>query len=307
MELRDIIIIGAGPAGLTAAIYAARYKLDVAVLTKEVGGMAATAHKVCNYPGFTSISGFELMQKMADQAEALEVPILHESVVKVSRQKDGTFVVSTAAHKQHHARKVIFTGGTERRKLDIPGEKELLGKGVSYCATCDGGFFRDKKVAVIGGSDAALTAALLLSEYATAVTIIYRKDRFFRAEPSWVDLVEKDDKITTVFEQEVEEIMGEDRVTGVRLTSGDELAVDGVFIEIGSVPNLRILHEIDVEVDGNYIVTDEHRETATHGLYAAGDVIKQPFKQIVTAAAHGAVAAFSAYQALKKEEKDDNS
>ena len=188
-EIFDVIIIGAGPAGLSAAIYAARYKLNIIVIGKEIGGYAAVAHKICNYPSYTAISGMELMQKVLNQVKELGVQILNEEVVKV-KGKDGNFIVETVKNK-YSAKKIIFSGGTTRQKLGVPDEEKYLGKGISYCATCDAGFFKNKIVAVVGGSDAALTSALLLSEYASKVYIIYKQEKFFRAEPHWIELVEK--------------------------------------------------------------------------------------------------------------------
>ena len=167
MNEYDLIIIGGGPAGLTAAIYAQRYKLKTAVFSKTIGGIAATAHKVLNYPSYEDIKGFELMKKFTDHAKNFGADILYNEILTVKRGKTG-FIVSTKKG-DYICKKVLLAMGTERRKLNVPGEAGLLGKGVSYCATCDGTFFKDKTVAVIGGSDAALTAALLLAEFATKV------------------------------------------------------------------------------------------------------------------------------------------
>ncbi len=294
--MKDVIIIGAGPAGMTAAIYAARYKLDTAILTKDIGGMAAESHKVCNFPSYVEISGMELMQKVQKQVEELDVPILFDEVTSVEKKEN--FIVNTK-ETIYESKKVIVASGTVRRKLDVPGEKEFLGKGVSYCATCDGAFFQDKIVAVVGGSDAALTAALLLTEYATKVYIIYRRDHFFRGEPVWIEQVIKHDKIEPVFNEEVKEINGDVFVESVLLKSGKKLEVGGVFIEIGSVPKLDIL-KMDVESERGYIVTNENKETNISGLYAVGDITKNPLKQIVTAAADGAIAAYDCYKSLKR-------
>ncbi len=197
-KIFDIIIVGAGPAGLASAIYSARYGLNVLIISKEVGGLASTAHKICNYPGFKEISGFELMNKFLEQVQDLNVPIIYEEVLKIEKNKEGIFVVESY-EKKYFSKKIIFAGGMIRKKLGVKGEEELYGKGVSYCATCDAGFFKNKKVAVIGGSDAALTSAILLSEYASEVYIIYRKDKFYRAEKAWVEIVEKNPKIKSIF------------------------------------------------------------------------------------------------------------
>ena len=295
----DLIIIGGGPAGLTAAIYAARYKINLLVLTREVGGLAATAHKICNFPSYETISGFDLMQKILVQTQKLGVPIEYKDVKSITKNGER-FKISTH-NGDYIAKKVIFTGGTEHLQLGIKGEAVYLGKGVSYCATCDAAFFKNKQVAVIGGSDAALTAALLLSEYCNKVYIIYRQDKFFRAEPSWIELVEKEKKIETLFNEELIEIGGSSKLELLKLKSGKDLQVDGVFIEIGSKPHLEMLDSLNITKDKNYIVVNQKQQTNVEGFYAAGDVTNNELKQIVTAAAQGAVASFNIFQELRRE------
>jgi len=296
----DLIIIGAGPAGLTAAIYASRYMVNLIVLTREVGGMAANAHKICNFPTYTEITGMEFMQKMHNQVDTMGVVIDYQDIQKIEKIDEGFKVISSS--RIFTCKKIIYTGGTQHQELDIKGEHELLGKGVSYCATCDAGFFKKKAVVVVGGSDAALTAALLLSEYADKVYIVYRKEKFVRAEPAWIDLVEKNKKIETIFNDEVVSIVGEKRVESIKLKSGKELSIDGIFIEIGSRPSITLLEGLGINHKDNYILTDPHQKTNIKGFYAAGDVTYGELKQIVTAAAQGALAAFNVYQELKKEE-----
>ena len=293
----DLIIIGGGPAGLTAALYAARYKINTLLITKEIGGYAATAHKVCNFPSYPEITGFELMKNMVDHVKEFNIEIINTEVKSVT--KDDLFTIE--ADKTYKAKKVIYAAGTTRRKLDIPGEEEFHGKGVSYCATCDGGFFKDKTVAVVGGSDAALTAALLLAEFATKVYIVYRKDKFFRAEPAWIELIEKSEKIECIFNEEVLEIQGNNTVENLKLKSGEDLKVDGIFIEIGSMPDLTPVKSLNIENRKGYITTDTHQHTNVKGFYAAGDITEIHLKQIITAAAQGAVAAYSVYNELKLE------
>lgn len=301
MEKYDLIIIGAGPAGLCAAVYAARYKLKVIVISKNAGGMAVAAYKICNFPSYGEIKGFELMQKFVKQVEDLKVPIIYEEIIKIEKKNKEFIVISEK--KKYNCKKVIFAGGTERLKLNVPGEKKFLGKGVSYCATCDAAFFKNKTVCVVGGSDAALTAALLLSEYVDKVYIIYRKEKFFKSEPAWVELVEKEKKIETIFNEEIAEIIGKNSVEEIKLKSGRLLKTNGVFIEIGSVPETKALDFLNLrKTDMGYIIIDKNQKTNVEGLYAAGDVIDSQLKQIVTAASQGAVAAFSVYQELKKEE-----
>jgi thioredoxin reductase (NADPH) len=302
----DVIIIGAGPAGLSAAIYAARYKLNAIVITKDIGGYAATAHRICNYPSYSQVSGMELMQKFLKHVESLRIKIFYEEVIKIeknSMKKDREFLVSTVS-KKYFAKKIIFAGGTAKINLNIPGEKDFLGRGVSYCSTCDGAFFRNKVVAVIGGSDSALTSALLLSDFSSKVYIIYRKEKFHRAEPHWIHLVKEKKNIEIIFNEEVVKIMGDKKVNSVKLKSGKELELDGVFIEAGFIPDIHYISSLKINMDENgYIITTKEQKTNVKGLYAAGDICDSELKQIVTAAAQGAVSAYYVYKELKDEEK----
>lgn len=300
MEEYDLIIIGGGPAGLSAAIYAARYKLKTGIFSKTIGGIAATAHKICNYPSYKEIKGFELMQKFIEQAKSLKVSIFYNEIIKIKRQEPG-FIVSTKK-ADYSCKKILIAIGTVRQKLNVPGEAGLLGKGVSYCATCDGSLFQDKIVAVIGGSDAALTSALLLAEYSTKVYIIYRKEKFFRAEPSWVDLVENNKKIECIFNEEVIKINGKEKVQSVDLKSGKNLKLDGIFIEVGSLPKIDFLSNLKIEQDEKgYILVDKNQKTNEKGIYAAGDITNNVLKQIITSGAEGAIAAYNIYQEIKKD------
>ncbi len=290
----DLIIIGAGPAGLTAGVYAARYKLKTLIIGELTGGLISEAYEVCNFPTYSKINGFELSQLMVKQVTNLGVEIKQEEVIEISG-----FTVKTN-YGSYSAKKLIIATGTKRRKLNVKGESEFLGKGVSYCATCDAAFFKNKIVAVIGGSDASLTAALLLSEFASKVYIIYRKSEFFRAEPAWVEQVMSNDKIKPVFNVNVIEIKGSKFVEGVKLDDGSELSLDGVFIEIGSVPDLKLINNLGLKNDNGYIIVNKKQETNINGVYAAGDITNNPLKQAVTACAEGAVAANSVYESLKK-------
>lgn len=298
----DLIIIGAGPAGLSAAIYAARYKLKVIVISKTSGGLAATAYRICNFPSYNEIRGFELMQKIIKQAEELKVPIIYEEIIKIKKNENGFAVFSDK--KEYSTKRIIFAGGTKKLKLNVPGEGKFLGKGISYCATCDAAFFKNKPVIVVGGSDAALTAALLLNEYASKVSIIYKKEKFFKAEPVWVELIEKERKIEIFFNEEIVEILGKDNIDKVRLKSGKLLKTNGIFVEIGSIPETNILKSLRLNLNENgYIISDKNQKTNLDGFYAAGDVTDSSLKQIVTAASQGAIAAFNVFQDIEKEKK----
>ena len=297
----DLIIIGAGPAGLSAAIYASRYNLNVLVVGDEPGGMAAEAYKVENYPGFKSVSGMELMNKFKEQVNGL-VDIKQEKIIEL--KKENNFVI-TAKDRVYKSKAVIVASGTKRRKLNIKGEKEFLGRGVSYCATCDAAFFRDKVVGVVGGNDAAAMSALLLAEYAKKVFIIYRKEKI-RAEPLRASQLEKNKKITIINNTNVIAVNGDKMMNSVTLdkefNENKELALDGLFIEIGSVPSTVLTKKLSINLDEEgYVIVDSAQKTNIEGFYAAGDITtnSNKFRQIITAASEGAIAAHSVYEFLK--------
>lgn len=297
-QVRDLLILGTGPAGLTAAVYGARYMLDTVVIGSSAGGQIAEAHKICNFPTYENISGMELTKRMVEQVKALDVPVLVENVEDIAKE-DGIYKVKTNK-RIHYAKKLIYSLGSAKKELGAPGEKDYVGKGVSYCATCDGAFFRDKTVAVVGGSDAALTASLLLADYAEKVYIIYRKDHFFRGEPVWVKEVEENPKIESLFNSEIKQILGKNMVEGVLLQDDTKLDVDGIFIEIGSNPNTSMPSKLGVELEKNFIKIDCLQRTNVKGFFAAGDVTNIPLKQAITAASQGAVAANTAYEEIKR-------
>jgi thioredoxin reductase (NADPH) len=295
----DLAIIGGGPAGLTAAIYGKRYGLNTVVLSDSFGGMMSTAHKICNYPGFNEIAGMDLSQKMIDQVTSLEVEIVFEKVIDVVN--NSSFFVVNTDQRTIKAKKVILAIGRARRKLNIKREEELTGKGVSYCATCDAGFYKEKVVGVIGGSDAAVTAAIMLSEIAKKVYIIYRKDQL-RAEKVWVDQVNNNKKIEVLYNQEVKELLGKEKLEKIKLLEDKELDVDGIFIEIGSIPNTELLKKIAVEIDENgYIKVNKDQKTNVSGIYACGDSTNSTtLKQVVTACSQGAICAYNCYLDIKE-------
>lgn len=300
MEKHDLVIIGAGPGAFSAAIYAARYKMDVIMIGQIPGGIASTAHDIRNYPGFEKISGMELMMKMINQAKKLEVPLKQDIVINIKKEENEEFLIETKKEKII-AKKIIISTGTQRRELNIPREKELTGKGVSYCATCDAGFYQGKIAGVIGGGDAALTAALLLAKFAEKVYIIYRKPEFTKAEVSWVKDVKENDKIEVLFNSEVEELIGENKLEKVKLKDEKEIKLNGLFIEIGGTPNTKLAEELELELENGEIVVDKHQKTNVPGIFAAGDVTTRPFKQIATAVGDGATACYTAFKELRKE------
>ncbi|MBS3076453.1 FAD-dependent oxidoreductase [Candidatus Pacearchaeota archaeon] len=292
----DLIIIGAGPAGLTAAVYSARFKIKTLVLGSLPGGLAGEAHEVCNFPSYGKISGMELMMKMVKQVQDLGVQIKSEEVENIKQGK--TFEIKTKKNS-YTAKKLIIATGSERRKLNAPREKELLGKGISYCATCDSGFYKDKIVAVIGGGDAALTASLLLSRFAKKVYIIYRKDKFSRGDPTWVDQAEKTKNIEFIFNSEITNLFGKSSLEEIEINGKEKIKVDGLFIEVGSVPNTKLAEMLKLKLSHGYIEVDKNQKTNVDGVYAAGDITNNPLKQIVTACAEGAIASQTAYKELQ--------
>jgi thioredoxin reductase (NADPH) len=297
-NIYDLIIIGAGPAGLTAATYAARYKLNTLVIGNTHGGLISEAYEVCNFPSYEKIKGFELGEKMMQQVLNLGVKVERENVLEISKKE--FFNVQTDL-KNYSSKKILIATGTERRKLGVKGEKEFQEKGISYCATCDSGLYKDKVVAVVGGSNSALTSALLLAEYAKKVYLIHRGKGFERAEPSWADIVVRNEKIEKIFNSNITEIYGNARVEGIKLDTGREIKLDGVFIEIGSAPCERFSGQLGVEMQKGYIAVNKKQETNIEGVYAAGDITNNEMKQAVTACGEGAIAVHSIYEKIKLE------
>ncbi|RLG12430.1 hypothetical protein DRN73_02480 [Candidatus Pacearchaeota archaeon] len=300
MNKYDLIIVGSGPAGLTAGIYSARYNLNFLVIGSLGGGTISEAHKVCNYPSQNNISGFELSQKMINHLKELGGEVKQEEVIQIKSEKNQ-FLVKT--NKQEYlAKKIILATGRKKQKLNVKGEEEFLGKGVSYCATCDAAFYKDKTVAVVGGGNAAITAALLLAEHAKKVYIIYRKKSFFRAEPAWVKQLEKEKKIESLFNTEITEILGENSVIKVKLNNKKDLKLDGVFVEIGFTPDETFSNMLKLKTEKGYIITDKKQKTNIKGVLAVGDATNNSLKQVITACAEGAIAATTAYEELKLNE-----
>lgn len=303
-EIYDLIIIGAGPAGLAASIYASRYKLNHLLLGASVGGQVNEIHNIENWPGDISVSGFNLLSRFVEHCKSLGVSPQNESIVSVKKNEDNIFEIATAQNV-HKTRAVIMAMGTEYRRLNIPGEKEFIGKGVSYCATCDAMFFRNKTVCVVGGGNAAVVVALNLTDFAPKVYLIYRGDRF-SAEPFWLDKMAANPKIEAIRNTNIIEIKGEQKVEKIILDKAYNdktyLEVDGVFVEIGSEPGVELAQKIGVETDEQkYIKVNADMSTNIAGIFAAGDITdgSNKFRQILTAAAEGAIAANGVYKILK--------
>jgi thioredoxin reductase (NADPH) len=305
-ETFDLVIIGAGPAGLTASVYASRYKLSNVVIGKLLGGTITFAHKIENFPGFVSISGVELAQRMSEQVKALGAEIVLENVGKITKKSKMFEVMLDGSKRILRGRSIVVATGTERRKLGVPGEKEYIGRGVSYCSNCDAPFFRGKVVALIGGSDAAVSGAIHMAGFARKVYIIYRRDKL-RAEPVWVEEALHNSKIEVIYNTNVIEILGDgNKVTAVKLDNtyngSDKLPLDGVFIEIGGVPGSSLVVPLGVELDqGGFVRVNRWMATKVEGVFAAGDLTTESLimQQAITACAQGAIAAASAFKYLK--------
>ena len=303
-EKYDVVIIGGGPAGLTAGLYASRARLNSLLIERGlVGGQIANAERVENYSGFPEgINGFELGQLMHQQATKYGLKTLLAEVTGIELQ-EGQKVIRTT-EGDFMARAVIIAGGSERYKLDVPGEEEFTGKGVSYCATCDGAFFIEQPVAVVGGGDAAITEALHLAKFASRVTVIHRRDQL-RASHILQEKAFSQPKIEFRWNSIVERIEGGDLVKRIRLRqvkTGEESALEvaGIFISIGLKPNTDYLKGIlPLDVTG-HIITDEKMETKISGIFAAGDIRHNSTRQVITAAGDGATAAIYAEKFISK-------
>lgn len=292
----DTIIIGAGPAGMTAAIYAARYRLKTLVISKDVGGVANLAHKVENWPGIASITGIELMQNFKKHVEASGVKIVQDEVIKLTNK----FEVVTSSGKKFKSKTLILALGTVKRRLDIPGEDKLMGKGVFYGVTCEAPMFKNKTVCVVGGRDSAAMTALLLSKYAKKVYVIYRREKL-NAEPILIKQVEKNKRIEAVYNSEISKILGTKFVEKIVLKDGKEMPMEGVFIEAGGIPLTDLAKELNIKLDEHSsIIVNSSMQTNIAGVFAAGDITNTPIALIVTACADGAKAAYSAFKYLKK-------
>jgi thioredoxin reductase (NADPH) len=302
----DLIIVGAGPAGLSASVYASRYGVKNVVVGEIEGGVASTTHEIGNWLGEKSISGFEFSQKATDHVKSLEAEIKNASVDQFEK-KDKGFELMLSNGEKISGKTLLLALGTKHRKLGVLGEKEFFGKGVSYCATCDGFFYKDKIAAVVGGGDSAASASIHLSGIAKKVYLISREEKL-GAESFWVKGIEEKNNVDVIYNANIKEIKGENKVESIELDTivdgKNELEVDGVFVEIGSFPNTEILKnlELDLEEDG-LIRIDEGGRTSVNGVWAAGDVTtgSNKFRQIITAASEGAIAANGIYKYLSRQ------
>lgn len=286
-EILDLIICGGGAAGLTSAVYAARSGLDFVLIdiSSSMGSQITQTADVDNYTGFEKVNGMELVMKFYEHAKALNAPMINDEVQKIAKE-NGIFTVK-CAQGEYKSKTVIYCSGASHRELGVKGEKELLGRGVGYCAVCDGFFYRNKTVVVVGGGNTAVTDALYLSKICKKVILVHRRDSL-RAEKILTERLENAENVEIMFNSEVAEILGEKSADGVMLKNGEKLDCDGVFIAVGIVPRSDTVKNL-AELDNNgYIVADESGKTSIDGLFAAGDVRTKELRQIITACSDGA-------------------
>ncbi|ABV09235.1 Thioredoxin reductase [Streptococcus gordonii] len=302
----DTIIIGAGPAGMTAALYAARSNLKVALLEAGIpGGQMNNTADVENYPGYALISGPELAEKMFEPLENLGVEHIFGHVQRIEDQGDSKKVITE--DEVYESKTVIIATGAFHRQLNVPGEAEFNSRGVSYCAVCDGAFFRDEDLLVVGGGDSAVEEAIFLTQFAKSVTIVHRRDQL-RAQKVLQDRAFANEKISFVWDSVVEAIHGDDRkVTGVtfkNIKTGETSQADfgGIFIYVGLDPVSEFVADLGIRDESGWIVTDDHMKTSVAGIYAIGDVRQKDLRQITTAVGDGAIAGQEAYKYITEHE-----
>lgn len=298
----DTIIIGAGPTGMAAAIYAARRMMKTLVISKNIGGQVIWASDIKNYPGLGFVGGIELINKMSQQVKDLGVEIKTEEVKKIIKNNQGNFIIETGKTK-YESKTIIIAMGLAPKQLKLANENELTGRGISYCANCDGPLFKGKTVAVAGGGNAALDAAEVMSKIATKVYLIYRKPQF-KAFESLIAAVKNKSNVEIILNSEITEIIGSEKLEKLKIISNvsqklRELKVDGLFIEVGHEPKTELVADLVERDTLGQVVVDLSGKTSCNGIFAAGDVTQSEYKQIVIGCGQGAVAALSAYKYLQ--------
>jgi len=302
----EVIIIGGGPAGLTAGLYTSRSRLSTLLIeTGLLGGQITTTELIENYPGFPEgINGSELSQLMEEQAKRFGLEIIQQEVIEVRLEGDRKVV--RTHESDYYSKTLIISSGTEYRKLGIPGEDAFIGRGVSFCATCDGAFFKDSRIVVVGGGDSALTEALFLTKFAKEVTIIHRRDAL-RATKIYQERTFANPKINFLWNSVVQEIKGDKMVQSilvknVKTNEVREIQAEGVFLFVGISPKTQFLKGLIQMDEGGYIITNENCETSVKGIFAAGDCRKKLLRQVTTAVGDGATAAFAVEKYLEGKE-----
>lgn len=304
MEKKQLIILGSGPAGLAAAIYAKRAELDVLVIEKNFvsGGQVLNTYEVDNYPGLPGINGFDMGMKFREHADRLEVPFVSDEITQIQKGEDG--YVLTGAEGTYEATALIVATGATHRKLGLDREEELTGRGVSYCATCDGAFFRGRDTVVVGGGDVAVEDAIFLARLCRKVYVVHRRGELRAAKSLQARLLSLDN-VEMVWDSVAKELTGEDMVDGLVVTNvktGEErrLEVDGVFVAVGILPNTELTRGLADHDQGGYLIAGEDGVTSAPGLFAAGDLRSKPLRQIVTAVSDGANCVTSVERYLEK-------
>ena len=303
----DVVVVGGASAGLTAAMYASRQGLKTLIITKDIGGQALLTNDIENYPAFEHVGGFELMNRFEQQAKNFGAEFVYEEVSSIQEHKIRQFTIKTTTNSQYDTRTVILAFGKTPRDLNVPGEKELNGKGVSYCAVCDGPLFKNKTVSVVGIGESALEAAIYLKQLASKVNIIHRSDKPIGSEET-IDLLQQqqfNSKISFIANSVVKSINGSSKVESLTLfnsktSSESKIAVDGVFVEMGYIAKTDIVKDLVQLNDNQEIVVDKYCATSCEGIFAAGDVTDVPYKQAVISSGQGAIAALSAYNYIQK-------
>lgn len=304
-----LVIIGLGPAGLTASIYASRYKIKHLVIGQALGGLAFEAYKICNFPTEQEISGLEIVEKMKIHAESLGASLLIDKVIKVA-EENKVFKIITQKGNIFWSEALLLATGTKHRQMNLPNEEKFIGRGVSYCAICDAVFYKGKTVAVVGGSNNANISSLYLARIAKKVYQIYRRDKL-RGETAWIDQVKSHKKIEVVYNTKIVGLEGKEKLENIILDKhyrgAKKIAVDGLFVEIGTMPQQILTEELSLKTDkNNYIKVSLGQKTSCQGVWAAGDITtaSNNFRQIITACSEGAIAAENIFKFLQKSFKE---
>lgn len=302
-NIYDLCIIGNGPAGLMASVYASRYNINHIVVGDLPGGLMTSSHKICNFPSYEEITGMDLSEKMYQQAVALGAEQKFARVNEIA-DLNGLFTMEFSDKTKIKAKTILLATGTKHKHLGLPKEDTFLGRGISYCATCDAMFYKGKTVAVIGGGDSANTASLYLAEVAEKVYQIYRGEKL-KGEPAWVDQIKVNEKIEVIYNTNVTEFIGEEKLSAIKIKNAEKediLNVDGLFVEIGSQPEMTLIDQLSLETDeGKYIKVSSSQNTSRQRIWAAGDITNgsDNFRQIITACSEGSIATQSIFKYLQ--------